>query len=270
MNEHGITTTNLLRTLPEVLRNDEKMQAIAFSIAETLALRPEEIDRVRIYPNIDNQPEGILDILAYDFKVDWYNYNYPLSVKRDLIKNNIKVRRKMGTTFATETALRSLHPYTDIEEWFEYGGDFPYFRIILDVTESRVTAVFADIIKSVNMCKARRSKLESGENGIIYRLRGAFQILIQSHIGYQKFHTGMTGQRMAGTFPVRSTIGAVESKVIAMESSGNSAEFHSVAAGTFPVRSTIGAAESESISMESNIYNAPFEAKLCGTSFYKL
>lgn len=270
MNEFGITKENLLRTLPEVLQKDEKMKALAASIANVLSMRVGEIESLRIYTRIDELPEGLLDILAYDFKVDWYDYGYPIEAKRNLIKNNVKVHMMIGTKYAVVTGLRGLHPNSDIEEWFEYGGNPFYFRIILDVTDSYVTAVYTDIIKSVNMYKSQRSKLESGENGIIYRLRGAFQLLIRSHVGYQKFHTGMTGQRMAGTFPVRSTIGAVISKAIGVESSGDGAKFHSRAAGTFPVRNTIGSIESNGIAMEANIYNTSFESKLCGTSFYKL
>ncbi len=232
--EHGITVDNMLRTLPDVLRNDENMQALASSIAETLALRPEEIDRLRIYPNIDNQPEGVLDILAYDFKVDWYDYNYPIEAKRDLIKNNVKVRKKIGTPYAVETALRSLHPYTNIEEWYEYGSRFPYFRIILDVTESRVTATYADIVKSIKTYKARRSKLEPNENGIIYRISGAFQVLIQSSWGYAKFHSGLSGQRIAGTYPSRSTVGAVEPGELTFESEIGDAAFSSKLCGMSP------------------------------------
>ena len=77
MNEqYGITVDNLLRTLPDVLKNDESMFAIATGIAEVLTLRLAEIDRIRIYTRIDELPEDLLDILAYDFKVDWWDVNY--------------------------------------------------------------------------------------------------------------------------------------------------------------------------------------------------
>lgn len=233
-NEHGITVDNLLRTLPDVLREDDNMRALATSIAKILALRPDEIDRLRIYPNIDNQPEEVLDILAYDFKVDWYDYNYPIEVKRDIIKNNVRVRKKIGTPYAVETALRSLHPFTEIQEWFEYGSTFPYFRIILDVSQSRVTATYADIVKSINMYKALRSKLEPDENGIIYRASGSFLILIESSWGYVKFHSGLSGQRLAGTYPSRSTGGVVESGGLVFESDIGAASFAAKLCGTSP------------------------------------
>ena len=52
------------------------MQALASSISGVLAARPVEIDLLRIYTQIDSLPEGLLDILAYDFKIDWYDPTY--------------------------------------------------------------------------------------------------------------------------------------------------------------------------------------------------
>ena len=75
---HALTAENLLRALPEVLRNDESMAALAASVAQVLARRPEEIQRLAIYPRIDELPEELLDILAYDFKVDWWDADYTL------------------------------------------------------------------------------------------------------------------------------------------------------------------------------------------------
>lgn len=50
---NGLTAENLLLALPEALRQDEQMQALAAGIAEVLAARPAEIDRLLIYPRID-------------------------------------------------------------------------------------------------------------------------------------------------------------------------------------------------------------------------
>ena len=81
---YTITAKNLLRVLPEVLQKDEEMFALASAIAEQLAARLSEIDMVRIYTRIDELPEHLLDILAYDFKVDWWDANYTLEEKRQI------------------------------------------------------------------------------------------------------------------------------------------------------------------------------------------
>ena len=68
-NAHGITKENLLASLPAVLANDDNMAALAAAVAEVLANRVDEIGRVDIYSQIDQLPNELLDILAYDFKV---------------------------------------------------------------------------------------------------------------------------------------------------------------------------------------------------------
>ena len=75
MNNHGLSKENMLASLPLVLQQDKSMMALADGIAELLSQRPDEIDHLRIYSAIDRLPEQILDILAYDFKVDWWDGN---------------------------------------------------------------------------------------------------------------------------------------------------------------------------------------------------
>ena len=45
---HGITKENLLASLPAVLANDDNMAALASAVAEVLAARVGEIERVSI------------------------------------------------------------------------------------------------------------------------------------------------------------------------------------------------------------------------------
>ncbi len=70
MNEHGLIKENLLRSLPISLAGDPKMVALANAVAGVLAKRLVEINRVSIYPRIDQLDEALLDILARDFKVN--------------------------------------------------------------------------------------------------------------------------------------------------------------------------------------------------------
>ena len=41
--------------------------------------------------------EQTLDILAYDLHVDWYDHSYPIEVKRQTIKDSVKIHRRLGT-----------------------------------------------------------------------------------------------------------------------------------------------------------------------------
>lgn len=132
----GITKEGMIFSLPPPLKDDRSTEALGEAAAEVLAARPAELDRLRIIPNIDGQDEGVLDILARDFKVDWWNPNYSLEEKRRTVKSSWKVHKLLGTKTAVETALRAIYPNSWVEPWFEYEDGRPYhFRIHIDLSD---------------------------------------------------------------------------------------------------------------------------------------
>ena len=164
MNNYGLTTENLLQGLPDVLRNDKKMEALAASIAQVLAKRPEEIQRLSIYPRIDELPEELLDILAYDFKVDWWDGDYSLEEKRRTMKDSWRIHRMLGTKAAVETAISAIYPNTKVTEWFEYGGEPFHVRLLIDATfDSVAPEKHQRVIDRVAFYKNLRSVLDEVE-----------------------------------------------------------------------------------------------------------
>ena len=131
MNSHGLTRENLVATLPPALRKDPSVVALAEAMSELLAQRVEEIDRLRIYPSIEQLDEKLLDILAHDFKVDWWDSDYSTAEKRRTLSASWQVHKTLGTRAAVEKAASAVYPNTRVQEWFEYGGE-PY-RFKLDV-----------------------------------------------------------------------------------------------------------------------------------------
>ena len=134
-NAHGLTKENLLFTFPAGLRENPSIAALGDVTMEALAKRPAEIAPLSIYPRIDELPEVLLDILAYDFKVDWWDRNYSIEEKRRTLKGSWYVHKHMGTKAAVETAIRAIYPLTTVEEWFEeYGGEPYHFRLDINIT----------------------------------------------------------------------------------------------------------------------------------------
>ena len=153
--------------LPGALRHDPKMRALAEAMAGQMLGVWGEVRKALIYPRIGELPEGLVDILAYDFHIDWYDYSYPLSVKRDILRNGMRVHEKMGTKYAVETALRDVYKSARVEEWFEYGGEPYTFRVIIDVGVDGLT----DEMKKKLEGKMRHYKnLRSHCENFIYRV----------------------------------------------------------------------------------------------------
>lgn len=165
---HDLTAENILAAFPVALRDDASAAALGDITARLLARRPGEISRLRIYPVIDQLPEKLLDILAYDFKVDWWDPNYSLEEKRRTLADSWRVHKMLGTRAAVEMAIRAIYPQTQVQEWFEYEEGRPYhFKLSIDLTDT-----FGDetrpwrILEKVNFYKSLRSHLDRLEFAI--------------------------------------------------------------------------------------------------------
>lgn len=138
MNSHGLTRENLVATLPPALQKDPSAVALAEAMADLLARHPEEIEQLRIYPVIDRLDERLLDILAYDFKVDWWDADYSLEEKRQTLKDSWRVHKLLGTKAAVEMAISAIYPRTTVLEWWEYGGKPYHFRLDINITNDSI------------------------------------------------------------------------------------------------------------------------------------
>ena len=151
---HGITKENLLASLPAVLANDDNMAALASAVAEVLAARVGEIERVSIYSQIDRLPNELLDILA----------NYTLEEKRRTLKDSWNVHRRLGTKAAVVLAISAIYPDTQVSEWWEYGGKPYHFKLLIDATYEDVDPVrHQRVIDRVAFYKNLRSVLDEVE-----------------------------------------------------------------------------------------------------------
>lgn len=161
MNKHGLTKENLVATLPPALRTDPSVVALAEALGEVLAVRPAEIERLRIYPAIDTLDESLLDILAYDFKVDWWDADYSLEEKRRTLKDSWRVHRLLGTRAAVEIAISAIYPHTQVLEWFEYGGAPYHFRLRINSAEDDINSEKQRrVLERLNYYKNLRSHLD--------------------------------------------------------------------------------------------------------------
>lgn len=161
-NGHGLTKENLLLLMPPSLTRDPSLMALASAGAEALEARRAEIDRARVISNIDGLDEAVLDILAYDFKVDWWDPQYSVEEKRRTLKGSWRVHKTLGTKAAVETAIRAIYPMTTVEEWFEYGGEPYHFRLNINITsDSGDRARQKRVLERLNYYKNLRSHLDA-------------------------------------------------------------------------------------------------------------
>lgn len=167
MSSHGLTLENLMAALPPALQKDPKAEALAQAMARLLVPHRQDVERLRMYPAIDTLDEPLLDILAYDFKVDWWDADWDLETKRRTMKASWQVHRTLGTRAAVEKAASAIYPMTRVLEWFEYGGEPYHFRLDVDLPEHDWTPErHKRLMWGLQYYKNLRSHLDS----VVYRM----------------------------------------------------------------------------------------------------
>lgn len=121
----------LLSAFPYSLSRDEDKGKLADTVAGKLVKTVAQSEYAAIFPRVDELPEDVLDILAVDFKIQWYEKNSSIESKRQAIKECLLIHRYKGTKYAVEAALRSIYKDVKVYEWFEYGGKPYHFKIII-------------------------------------------------------------------------------------------------------------------------------------------
>lgn len=253
-----IETMDLTRLLPPTLKQDPKMIALSEIIARELQKTNAEIRKTIIYARIDELDEETLDVLGYDLHVDWYDYGYPIEAKRAVIKDSVRVHKRLGTLYAVRTALGSVYPESEIEEWFDYSGRPHTFRVVLDVTQSKAPAEYFSIKKAVESYKRLSAQMES----LIYQCR--VEIQIAPRTDQFQYLTGYAGRRTAGTYPQRNTLAALTGAGVALQSDGGGYRFTSPEAGTRPQRAVAAALRASVVQASGEGVRFSFRATATG------
>lgn len=235
------------RSLPPTLQNDETMLSLARSIAGELQKNARLSHLNIIYARIDELDERVLDVLAYDLHVDWYDYAYPIEAKRAVIRDSVRVHKRLGTLYAVKTALGSVYPQSEIEEWFDYNGEPFSFRVVLDVTNAKAPAEYFEIKRAVDSYK----RLTAHMDDLIYQCRADIEIAVKTEWWHLSAH--MTGRVLSGTVPQRNIVGRVAGGNVQIGTAAAGFGFASTPSGTEPGRSTTAALRETAI-------NAPVTA----------
>ncbi len=116
--------------LPQVLVKEPWAQAMAYAVNRQLALLLAYAEGVMIQASISKMPDKVLDILAEELRLPYYDSSFTTSVKRGLVRGGLQYWATAGTPESLTKILTNIFGDAEIEEWFEYGGDPGYFRIL--------------------------------------------------------------------------------------------------------------------------------------------
>lgn len=157
----SLKDAQILDGLPRVVAGQDWVIALSKALAVLHEKTLEYANNSQVYTALDTTPEEVLDALAVNWKIDWYDTDYSIEQKRRIIKTALTVRQTMGTACATRLQADAIFPGTMLEEWFEYNGTPGTFRLHVNISdssaESPVTAHTADEIERRLACAKRWS-----------------------------------------------------------------------------------------------------------------
>ncbi len=152
---------DLLELQTSYLQQDATIQALCEALTPHLKEINQNIEQTFLYGRIDELSEEVIDELAWQFHVDFYDSKLPIEKKRNLVKISPKLHKIKGTPQAVIDAVSTVFGRTKLKEWFEYGGKPYFFGIDIDITDQGATQEnIAKIDTLINAYKNKRSWIE--------------------------------------------------------------------------------------------------------------
>lgn len=127
------------------------------------------------WDKLDQLPEEVLDRLAWELDVDWYDSGASKETKVALIRDSEYIHSKKGTVAAVEKVIKAYFGDEKLMEWFEYGGDPHHFKVFT-TNPNLVAQNLEKFLYMLEKVKRKSSKLDAimiGLTGIEYVYLGA-------------------------------------------------------------------------------------------------
>lgn len=158
-----IENVRLQALLPASVREDEKVKAAARALDGPLQFSAAAVRACLLLPRLEELPEAVLDLLAWQWHVDFYE---PIGLtaerKRALIRQSIAWHRRKGTPAAVREVVEAAYGNCELSEWYEYGGEPYHFKVRVTLQEeSAKQGRWKNVLAAVESAKNARSWLEA-------------------------------------------------------------------------------------------------------------
>lgn len=140
-----LQSVSLIDILPPNLLADKQIYAAARALDDELQKITAATRNALLLPRLDELSEEVIDLLAWQWHVDFYEPSMSIETKRQLVRESIAWHRIKGTKAAVEKMAQTVFKGGVVTEWFEYGGEPYHFRI--------------DVLNAPNMTEENRSRL---------------------------------------------------------------------------------------------------------------
>jgi len=152
-----LTNIELLKLQTSYMKDDPTTKALCVALDTELQTIVNSLTKILILSQVDSLEEEILDQLAEDLHIEWYDSTAAIAVKRALIKNSDKVHMYLGTPYAITQVVNDYLNHGTLQEWFEYGGSAYHFRVLTTAGDIADSDLVVKITRAINYSKNVRS-----------------------------------------------------------------------------------------------------------------
>lgn len=133
----NLNDQKLKNILPDSIKKDSEINAISEAIDPLLNSVSKTTDAPLIYKYLDKLNGEHLDHLATIWDASVWRQNWPLEIKRNVIKTIISDKRIKGTLAAVKSAIQTIGNVSEIKEWFEMEppGEPHTFRVTANISK---------------------------------------------------------------------------------------------------------------------------------------
>jgi len=162
-----------LDVVPLILNGDNQVKALSAATSPELQAVSSAIAECILLARLDELDEDVVDLLAWQYHVDFYDTELTIAQKRKLVQTSIDMHRHKGTPYAVEQVVSAILDNAVVQEWFDYGGEPYYFRVVKIGGELIDADAYVRLKKAIDTVKNTRSWLEGVSlsrtiNSIIY------------------------------------------------------------------------------------------------------
>ena len=131
----NLSDQKLIVIAPSSISGDKTIRNISAAVDPELRKISSDTLLLLLLPRLDELPEKIIDALAWQYHVDFYDDAATLEKKRSLVKQSIKWHRRKGTPSVVEEVCTAVFKSAKVEENWEYSGEPYHFKVMM-ITEA--------------------------------------------------------------------------------------------------------------------------------------
>lgn len=168
--------------LPHSLLGTVDMDAYAMTLRDAIRIILGMSEKTMVYYNFDKQSEKIVDLMALEWRTQFYDGEMELERKKELVKNTLPWYLIAGTDGAVNGLLETLFGNGRIVPWYEYGGQPYHAKVSANIEYSEdIMEKFDTMLRKVKKASTILDEIEM-KNFTDTRIYTGVSIQIQERV----------------------------------------------------------------------------------------